>query len=521
MQDVPRLVNHKHSNGTTYVYEIVSSVWDPLKKQPRNKQVCIGKLDPVSGELIPSKRLDESRAAAIDPVITAKTTVSGPRIILSKIADETGLAKTLRRAFPDAWKQILSLAWYMLSTGDALSHAEAWCRNHEVPSEKPLNSQRVSELLSKMLEDERQTFFKTWGRQISERDYLCYDITSVSSYSKRNEYVRYGYNRDHEKLAQINLAMVYGQKSFLPVTYRLLPGSIADVSTLTNLLDSFDKLEFPHMHLVMDRGFYSKSNVDRLVANHYNFTMGVPSHLKWVHEEIDRSREGMYGPDGFRKLGDEVLYVHTSLLSWGEEKRRCYAQLYFNAKAAAEDYDDFTLKLLNYREELEQARPVAEHEEVYSQFFFRHETPKRGLKVDYNNDAIEACRNKYAGFFMLLTTKFKDPLEALAVYREKDIVEKCFDDLKNDLDTKRLRVHSSERMRNRLFIQFIALILMSQVRKIVKEKLPDSSYSAKTLLLELDSLTTVHYTGKYKDRLTEVSKAQRQIMQAFGIDPDD
>ena len=122
---------------------------------------------------------------------------------------------------------------------------------------------------------------------------------------------------------------------------------------------------------------------------------------------------------------------------------------------------------------------------------------------------------------MILTTKFKDPLEALAVYREKDVVEKCFDDLKNDLDMKRLRVHTSGRMRNRLFIQFIALILMSQVRKTIREKMSDSSYSAKSLLLELDSLTTVHYTGKYKDRLTEVSKAQREILQAFGVDPVD
>jgi hypothetical protein len=519
MEGQPRLVQHKHANGTTYVYEIISSIWDPKKKQSRNTQVCIGKLDPDSGELIPSKRLDENRVAAVNPSVTARTTVSGPGMILNKIADDTGLAKTLSRAFPETWRQVLSLAWYMISTGDALSNAEAWCSNHEVPSEKALSSQRISELLAKMQEDERQTFFKIWGKQISEKDYLCYDITSVSSYSEQNEYVRYGYNRDHENLPQVNLAMVYAQRSFLPVTYRLLPGSISDVTTLSNLLHGFANLGYPRLHLVMDRGFYSKANIEQLSLDRHNFTIGVPSHLKWVRDEIDRFRNEMYGPNGYRKIGNETLYVHTSLLSWGEEKRRCYAQLYFNAKAAAEDYDDFTRELLDYREELEQARPVAEHEEAYKQFFILHETPKRGLKVDYDNDAIEAYRNKYAGFFMILTTKFKDPLEALAVYREKDAVEKCFDNLKNDLDMKRLRVHSSERMKNRLFIQFIALILMSQIRKAIGDKLPGSAYTPKTLLLELDSLTSIHYAGKYKDRLTEVSKTQREILQAFGIIP--
>jgi len=96
--------------------------------------------------------------------------------ILNKIADDAELTKVFRKAFPDTWQQILSLAWYMTSTGDALSHAESWCRNHEVPGNKVLSSLRISELLSKMREDERQTFFKLWGRQASEKDYLCYDI---------------------------------------------------------------------------------------------------------------------------------------------------------------------------------------------------------------------------------------------------------------------------------------------------------------------------------------------------------
>ena len=43
--------------GTTYVYE-TKGKWDKVKKQCRHERVCIGKLDPVSGELIPSKKLD-------------------------------------------------------------------------------------------------------------------------------------------------------------------------------------------------------------------------------------------------------------------------------------------------------------------------------------------------------------------------------------------------------------------------------------------------------------------------------
>ena len=39
--------------GITYVYESYS-YWDKKKKQPRSKRVLIGKIDPNTGEMIPT-----------------------------------------------------------------------------------------------------------------------------------------------------------------------------------------------------------------------------------------------------------------------------------------------------------------------------------------------------------------------------------------------------------------------------------------------------------------------------------
>lgn len=61
-----RIYQINKQTGVTYVYEAVS-FWDKEKKQPRNKQVCIGKLDPKTGDFILSKRLAPEHAAARDP----------------------------------------------------------------------------------------------------------------------------------------------------------------------------------------------------------------------------------------------------------------------------------------------------------------------------------------------------------------------------------------------------------------------------------------------------------------------
>ena len=517
-----RLVYHrKKETGYTYVYEVVEEHWDKEKKQMRSKQRCIGKLDPVSGEIIPSKRLGKHGGAALNDSVTANTTVSGPKLLLEKIDQEISLSEILKQASPKNWEQILSLAWYMVCTGKALSYAENWCQNHEAPFSGDLASQRISELLDRMVEDERQTFFKLWGKQIAEQDYLCYDITSVSSYSKQNEYVRYGYNRDHEKLPQINLGMVYGQKNFLPVSYRQLPGSISDVITLRHLLNQLDKLEYPKLHLIMDRGFYSKKNIDALAEDGHNFTIGIPTHLKWLRKDIDHARDKIDSPECLKFVGKQAIYTHTLLKSWGTTGRRCYIHLFYDPQKVADDRITFDTALLTYKEELEQERRVPEHEKAYENFFICRRTPKRGLRVEFNKTAIQKARKRYVGFHVILSTKFKNSMEALKVYREKDGVEKCFDDLKNELDMKRLRVHNACRMQSRLFIQFIALILLSQIRKVMREKMPKRGYTAKSLMMEMESLTTIHYSGKYKNKLSEITKSQREILLAFGVNLDD
>ncbi|MBA1336284.1 MAG: Transposase, IS4 family [Firmicutes bacterium] len=507
-------VNKK--TGVTYIYE-ATSVWDKEKKQPRNKQVCIGKLDPKTGEFIPSKRLNPEQAAVRDPAVSATAKIIGPTLLLDSITAELELDKVLKSCFPKVYQQILCMAYYLAMHGGSLSHCEAWSKSHAHPFNKTLTSQRISEILQSLNIDGQQTFFSKWGESVLENDYLCYDITSVSSYGELNEYIKYGYNRDGDKLRQINLALLFGQKSQLPVYYHRLPGNISDVSTLHHFLKTFSYLELPKLHLVMDKGFYSQKNVDELLAAKDKFILAVPNRLKWVQHIIDETRDTIQNPESYRKLDGEILYVHTKLYPWGKERRRCYVHLYYNAHAAAEAIDSFTEELLTYKEELESGQMVSNHEDAYKTFFVIKETPVRGRKVFFNNETIQKYRNQYAGFYALLTNDIKDPVEALRVYRNKDTVEKCFDDLKNQLDMKRLRIHSAASMDGRLFVQFIALIFISALRKKMRDTGLIDKYTTRELLLEMETLTKVRYSGKYGHILTEVTKPQSHILESLGI----
>lgn len=504
--------------GAVYVYS-VQSYWDKEKKAPRNKQLYLGKLNQETGELIPSTRRKPRKKEKAPGSEGAVAKVAGPCLLLQKIAEDTGLAAILKKCFPQSYKAILSLVFFIAQKGLPLSRCEAWSASHLHPFGEPIASQRVTELLRSITEDDRQRFLALWLQKITEDDYLCYDITSISSYSQGNEFVRYGYNRDRESLPQVNMAMLFGQKSGLPAYYRRMQGNLSDVATLKNTMKSLDFLGTSRMHFVLDRGFYSRSNIDELLARRHHFTIALPAGRKWVEGLIKSCVDSIASPSNYREVGENAapLYMTTKLYKWGKEGRRTYVHLYYNAVRAGEEFDRFTSRLLRVKKDLESGKLSESEGERYSRYFIVRETPKRGRSVLFNEDEIRKHRERYAGFFCILSNKIKDPMEALRVYRTKDVVENSFDDLKNQLDMKRLRVHDSGVMDTRLFLQFLALIFICHIRNTCSGNEELKNFTVREIQEFLEPLVRITYSGRYGAFHTEIGPTERKILTAFHV----
>jgi transposase len=313
--------------------------------------------------------------------------------------------------------------------------------------------------------------------------------------------------------------MLYGQQSAMPVYYKRLPGSIPDVSTLASLLETMNFLEYKKLHLVLDKGFYSEDNLNDLFDGAHKFTIGASTHLKWIQRIIDGYHGQVGLPEHYRDVGDEALFVQTKLVRWGAKRKRLYVHLFYNSYRAAATHDAFMRKLLACKQELEAGRRSKANETFYSRYFTISETPVRGLSVKYNNEAILAFRDNYAGFFVLLSNQFKDPVTTLYTYRNKDVVENCFDDL-NQLDMKRLRMHSSASMDGRLFLQFLALIYISALSNRMKKSPELAGITVRELLESMESYAKVSYAGRYGHIFTELTKKQRVLLKELNITPD-
>ena len=97
-------------------------------------------------------------------------------------------------------------------------------------------------------------------------------------------------------------------------------------------------------------------------------------------------------------------------------------------------------------------------------------------------------------------------------------MENCFDDLKNHLDMKRLRVHSAPAMDGRLFLQFLALIYVSSIRtRIIGDK-KLKYFTAAKVMEEMETLVRVKYSNRYGQVFTETTPVQRRILDLFDIE---
>ena len=523
-------------SGITYVYESVS-YWDREKKQGRSKRTLVGRLDPVSGEIVPTdgrgkrrgqKVLEQPAKQGPVPAVKTDRLFFGATYLLDQIGELSGVAEDLKTCFPNHYKQILSIAYYLiLEDQNPLFRFKKWGKLHRHPYGKEISSQRSSELFQSVTEESKMKFFRLQGKRRVEKEYWDYDSTSVSSYSESLRQVRYGKNKDGESLPQLNLALLFGEESGLPFYYRKLAGNVPDVKTIRELLRDLDILGYSKIKLVMDRGYYSADNMNALFKAHLKFLCGTSTALSFAKQYI---REIGGKKDHYTYYNSQLeLYVFSKTIAWDYEQerpykgdviqreRRMYLHLYYNPEKSADDGKAFNRRLDKLKEELLSGRRNPAHEKDCQKYFEIKETPKRGISLSVKQEAIDAASERY-GFFVLVSNEVKDPVRAIQLYRMRDVVEKAFWNVKERLNLRRTLVSSESSLEGKFFVEFVALIYLSYLKKKMEENGLFAQYTLHELLDELDVIECFVEPGKTPIQ-GEVLKKQEDLFRKLGVKP--
>ena len=524
-------------SGITYAYETTYR-WDKEKKQSRAKRICVGKVDQQTGEIVPTRgraRKGESKIPDHLPVkrgpkpfVVTRHLYYGATYLLEAFADQIGLTTDLKACFPDIYTKLLSVAFYLiLEDNNPLYRFEKWNLTHRHPYGKDIASPRSSELFAAITDDQIANFLRLQAKRRVEEEYWAYDSTSISSYSESLLQAQWGKNKENDKLPQINLLLVFGEKSGLPFYYRKLAGNIPDSKTVKHLLEDLDILGFGKTKFVMDRGFYSEANINGLYKDHVKFLVGAKLSLSFIKKNLDRVYDDIRMFNNY----DEGLstYGYTVTADWDytqdrpykgdtiKDKRRIYIHYYYSIERGADEEQAFDKKIATLHRELLSGNTVEAHANAYSKYFVVKETPRRGRQVTFKDDVIKAARRNI-GYFALITNEKMDAFTALHLYRMKDVVEKAFGNLKDRLNMRRLLAKSEKNLDGKIFNEFIALILISHLDHKMKEANLYKMYTMQQLLDTLDVIECFE-DKSHALRLGELLNKQVAIYEALGVAP--
>ena len=135
------------------------------------------------------------------------------------------------------------------------------------------------------------------------------------------------------------------------------------------------------------------------------------------------------------------------------------------------------------------------------------------FQVSLRKNAVSQAINKMGKFILLYRGEFSW-IECLSLYRSKDVVEKGFDVLKNDIDLMPANLRTNSTLKGYLFIAFIALIFRMKLMKMMIDAQLNKKYSVEGLMTELEKIKIMILPDGEKIT-TEITKKQREILDAL------
>lgn len=444
----------------------------------------------------------------------------GLGIACYQIAKETNLEAILTEIFgADTTRDILGLAMFYCDEYEGLTELEDFTSEQMCFTDRVLTPKIAGDIFKSITDVEKDCFFKKWIPLQVPDGLVCYDVTSGSSYSQGIDGIEYGYNRDKEKLPQMNIGMFTGIKTGIPLAYEAYNGSLNDFTNFPYVINKAVSWGLKNNFvLVMDEAFAEDFAIDYSKFKGYEIIVGAPvdkmSEVKdrliaWRKSNTDHLSMAKYRFDNSIKCKDEAFELAQNING--------RLLLYFNA-------DKYTLQCTSLQMDIERQKTILEgmkkispsDAKKFKQYFDITINEDRSFSYTVKADAISDELN-VCGSLAIMTTSKKLSVETiLKCYCNKDVVEKRFRDLKNEIMGERIRVYSTDACKGKLFVLFISLILRTTLSIKLRDWIRKNRYSLIGCIHQLKNIQCRKF-GQNWVLSKALTKKQKEIVEILKL----
>lgn len=567
--DTPHFCLHTYvRKGHTYV-EAYRNEWDPEKKRSRIAQrKYVGVLDTTTGRVRLGKKylsenpqyegkilyyedkqlvertpeevqeeLDKRVPSPLNDVVSY-----GASAACWLVAQQSGMLEDLKKTFgAEVGADLLRLAVYQYLDGGSMDCFEQWASQHWLPKARTFSGQRISEMLSKITHQDITSYLKLRNHRCVEHfnkvktqaeelkkpgprfRYLALDSTALSTYSVTISSAAYGYAKQNPELRQVNFTLGVDYLNGDVCYAYESEGSITDKSVYPHLMMDLhhNGYNLQDTVIVTDRGYQSIYNIQRLLDIEINYVCGVPLTEESVKQLFERYKSSLSNP----------AFLNGRL----KVAARTSKELCEKATDSGPLHLSTSLHLYKYPE-LAAQQAISLHQKI-EEVLEKKNSGEKLHSADWSrvrNYIVENNKNVWvknikgleefltrAGCFAIRTNCIEDPFECLAVYKQRQIVETAFRQMKVLNGNNRLRCTERTYV-GKLLLFVIAQSLRMRMLYTVKENeqrvdldLPGDSLDKAMAMLK--GIMAIRPPSKAVWAGRPISKKARDILELLGI----
>ena len=567
--DTPHFCLHTYvRKGHTYV-EAYRNEWDPEKKRSRIAQrKYVGVLDTTTGRVRLGKKylsenpqyegkilyyedkqlvertpeevqeeLDKRVPSPLNDVVSY-----GASAACWLVAQQSGMLEDLKKTFgAEVGADLLRLAVYQYLDGGSMDCFEQWASQHWLPKARTFSGQRISEMLSKITHQDITSYLKLRNHRCVEHfnkvktqaeelkkpgprfRYLALDSTALSTYSVTISSAAYGYAKQNPELRQVNFSLGVDYLNGDVCYAYESEGSITDKSVYPHLMMDLhhNGYNLQDTVIVTDRGYQSIYNIQRLLDIEINYVCGVPLTEESVKQLFERYKSSLSNPAFLN--GRLKVAARTSKELW--EKATDSSPLHLSTSLHLYKYPELAAQqAISLHQKIEE---VLEKKNSGEKLHSADRSRVRNYIVENNKNVwvknikgLEEFLTR-AGCFAIRTNCIEDPFECLAVYKQRQIVETAFRQMKVLNGNNRLRCTERTYV-GKLLLFVIAQSLRMRMLYTVKENeqrldldLPGDSLDKAMAMLK--GIMAIRPPSKAVWAGRPISKKARDILELLGI----
>lgn len=567
--DPPHFCLHTYvRKGHTYV-EAYRNEWDPEKKRSRIAQrKYVGVLDTTTGRVRLGKKylsenpqyegkilyyedkqlvertpeevqeeLDKRVPSPLNDVVSY-----GASAACWLVAQQSGMLEDLKKTFgAEVGADLLRLAVYQYLDGGSMDCFEQWASQHWLPKARTFSGQRISEMLSKITHQDITSYLKLRNHRCVEHfnkvktqaeelkkpgprfRYLALDSTALSTYSVTISSAAYGYAKQNPELRQVNFTLGVDYLNGDVCYAYESEGSITDKSVYPHLMMDLhhNGYNLQDTVIVTDRGYQSIYNIQRLLDIEINYVCGVPLTEESVKQLFERYKSSLSNPAFLNGRLKVAARTSKELC----EKATDSGPLHLSTSLHLYKYPELAAQqAISLHQKIEE---VLEKKNSGEKLHSADRSRVRNYIVENNKNVwvknikgLEEFLTR-AGCFAIRTNCIEDPFECLAVYKQRQIVETAFRQMKVLNGNNRLRCTERTYV-GKLLLFVIAQSLRMRMLYTVKENeqrldldLPGDSLDKAMAMLK--GIMAIRPPSKAVWAGRPISKKARDILELLGI----